>query len=242
MVGLQSLAELLKALMKVLLLGGVSVLLLDIHIDDFVSLGRLPLEEAVGRTFSLVFNILLMLVLSLGLVALVDVPYQQWTYARKLRMTKQEVRDESKEQNGNPEVKSRIRQMQHAMGNKRMLSDVPMADVIIVNPTHYSVALKYDENEVAPVVVAKGVDHMALKIREVGMDSKVTIFSAPPLARALYRHSEIGETIPSELYLAVAQVLAYVLQVKQLSFPDRRRLVPPTDLPVPESFLDPEAP
>ena len=141
-------------------------------------------------------------------------------------------------ESGNPELKSKVRQMQYAMANNRMLADVPDADVIIVNPTHFSVALKYSEDSVAPVVVAKGVDHMALKIRQVGKESKVSIFSAPPLARALYRHSEVGETIPSDLYLAVAQVLAYVLQVKSMNFSDQRRLVPPTDLPVPKSMQD----
>lgn len=238
MVGIQGLAELLKALLKVILLGGVAIALLRGHVSDFLSLGVLPLEQAVARAFVLMFTILLLLVLSLSVVAMVDVPYQRWNHARKLRMTRQEVRDENKEQNGNPEVKAKVRQMQQAMANKRMLADVPDADVIIVNPTHFSVALKYDENSVAPIVVAKGVDHMALKIREIGKSADVALFSAPPLARALYRHSEVGETIPSELYLAVAQVLAYVLQIKQMSFADQRRLVPPSDLPVPPSMQD----
>lgn len=238
MVGLQGLVELLKSLMKVILLGWVAVLLMEGHIEDYLSLGVLPLDEAINKMFVVIFTILMILVLSLSLVAMVDVPYQRWSHAKKLRMTKQEVRDESKEQNGNPEVKAKVRQMQQIMANKRMLTDVPDADVIIVNPTHYSVALKYSEDSMAPVVVAKGVDHMALKIREIGKEAKVSIFSAPPLARALYRHTEVGETIPSELYLAVAQVLAYVLQVKKLSFADQRRLVPPTDLEVPRSMQD----
>lgn len=240
MVGVQSLAELLKAIMKVILLGGLAVFLLELHLDDYLTLGALPLPDAVNSMFGIVFVIILVLVLSLGLVALVDVPYQQWSYAKKLRMTLQEVKDENKEQQGNPEVKSKVRQMQQAISGKRMLADVPEADVIIINPTHFSVALKYNEDEVAPVVVAKGVDHMALKIREIGKDSDVSIFSAPPLARSLYRHTEVGESIPSDLYLAVAQVLAYVMQVKQLSFPDRRRLVEPTDLPIPDSLLVPK--
>lgn len=238
MVGIQSLAELLKALLKVILLGGISVFLFTTNVDDFLSLGRLPLEVAIGKTFTVIFSIILTLVMSLSLVALIDIPYQKWQYAKKLRMTMQEVKDENKEQSGNPEVKAKVRQMQHAMANNRMLGDVPDADVIIVNPTHFSVALKYNEDSVAPVVVAKGVDHMALKIREIGKEAKISIFSAPPLARALYRHSEVGETIPAELYLAVAQVLAYVLQVKRMSFQDQRKLVPPTDLPLPKSMQD----
>lgn len=239
MVGLQGLTELLKAVMKVIMLGGVAILLLMYNVDDYLRLGSQPIGTAINEMFRLMFFILLILVLSLGVVALVDVPYQLWSYARKLRMTLQEVRDENKETQGNPEVKSKVRQLQQANANKRMLTDVPEADVIIVNPTHFSVALKYEEESLAPVVVAKGVDHMALKIREIGRDADVAVFSAPPLARALYHHTEIGETIPTELYLAVAQVLAYVLQVKELSFPDRRRLVPPTDLTVPDELQVP---
>jgi flagellar biosynthetic protein FlhB len=238
-VGVQGLMELLKALMKVILLGGVTVYLLNYFINDFRRLGILPLEEAISEMFSLMFIIALSLVLTLGLVALVDVPFQQWNFARKLKMSFQEVKEENKEQQGNPEVKSKIRQLQQANANRKMLLDVPSADVIIVNPTHFSVALTYEEDAVAPVVVAKGVDHMALKIREIGGKSGVTIFSAPALARALFHHSEIGETIPQELYLAVAQVLAYVLQVKEAKFEDKRRLVPPTDLPVPDELLLP---
>lgn len=236
--GIQGLAELLKALMKVVLLVGVSVYMFDIYKKDFQGLGALPLEQAVSESFSIIFQITMVLILTLGLVALVDVPYQKWSYAKKLRMSFQEVKEENKEQQGNPEVKSKIRQLQQANANRKMLLDVPKADVIIVNPTHYSIALVYDDDLVAPVVVAKGVDHIALKIREIAVKSEVAIFSAPPLARALHHHTDIGETIPSELYLAVAQVLAYVLQVKEASFEDRRHLKPPTDLPVPREYLD----
>lgn len=237
-VGVQGLAELLKALMKVILLGGVSVYLFSVHMEDFILLGSMPMDEALKSMFYLMFVIALGVVITLGLVALVDVPYQQWNHAKKLKMTFQEVREENKEQQGNPEVKGKIRQMQQAHANRKMIHDVPTADVIIVNPTHYSVALKYDEDSIAPLVVAKGVDHMALKIREVAANNDVAIFSAPMLARALYRHSEIGETIPSELYLAVAQVLAYVLQVKDANFFESRHLQAPTDLPIPKEFQD----
>jgi len=239
MVGIQGLAELLKAFMKVIILGIVAVSLLTGHLEAYMRLGTLPIGEAINDMFFLIFTILLVLVSTLGLVALVDVPYEKWSHAKKLRMTLQEVRDENKEQQGNPELKSKLRQMQHANASREMLSDVPDADVIIVNPTHFSVALKYDEDLVAPIVVAKGADNIALKIREIGKESDVMIFSAPPLARALFHHTDIGETIPAELYLAVAQVLAYVLQVKQASFPERRKLEPPGDLPVPETLQDP---
>lgn len=239
MLGIRGLAELLKAVLKVVLLGAVSVLLLDLYTPEFVRLGTLPLPEALNTMFRIMFLIMIILVLTLSVVSLVDVPYQQWSYAKKLRMTLKEVKDENKEQQGNPEVKSKVRQAQQAMAGKRMLADVPEADVIIVNPSHFSVALKYDENEIAPIVVAKGIDHLAFRIREVGKESGVSIFTAPPLARSLYRHTEIGETIPSELYLAVAQILAYVMQVKQSDFTERRRLVEPDDLPIPDSFQVP---
>ena len=240
MVGVQSLAELLKALLKVILLGTIAVYMMKTHLDDYLRLGVMQIPDAINSMFGIVFVITLTLVLSLGLVALVDVPFQQWSHAKKLRMTLQEVKDESKEQQGNPEVKGKIRQMQQSMAGKRMLADVPDADVIIVNPTHFSVALKYNEDEVAPVVVAKGIDHLALKIREIAKESNVAIFEAPPLARSLYQHAEVGQSIPSELYLAVAQVLAYVMQVKKLSFPDRRRLIEPTDFSIPDSLLVPK--
>lgn len=239
MLGVQSLAELLKSVLKVVILAWISVLMFGLYIDDYLRLASLPLTEAVNSMFGIIFMIILVLVMSLSIVAVVDIPYQRWSYAKKLRMTFQEVREENKETNGNPEVKAKVRQLQQASANRKMLLDVPDADVIITNPTHFSVALRYDDNLVAPVVVAKGVDHMALKIREIAKHNKVEIFSAPPLARALYRHSDIGETIPSELYLAVAQILAYVLQVKEASFSERRRLIRPDNLPVPKSLQDP---
>ncbi len=234
--GIQSLAELFKSVLKVVVLGVLSVLMFKLYIDDFVLLGSLPINDAVSSMFSIIFTIILVLVMSLSLVAVVDVPYQKWSYAKKLRMTFQEVREEQKEQSGNPEVKGKIRQMQQANANRTMLLDVPEADVVIVNPTHFSVALRYDDNLIAPVVVAKGVDHMALKIREIAKHNKVEIFSAPPLARALHRHSEVGEAIPSELYLAVAQILAYVLQVKEASFSEGRRLTRPSSFTIPKSL------
>ena len=239
MFGVQTMAELFKSILKVLVLGGLSVFMFKLNIDNYLSLGALPLTEAVNSMFGIIFVIILVLVMSLSVVVLVDVPYQQWSHAKKLRMTFQEVKEESKESTGNPEVKAKIRQMQHSNANRKMLQDVPDADVIIVNPTHFSVALRYGDDLVAPVVVAKGADLIALKIREIGRHHNVEIFEAPPLARALFRNSDVGETIPSELYLAVAQILAYVLQVKEANFADRRRLIRPTNLSVPISLSDP---
>ena len=152
---------------------------------------------------------------ALGLLAAIDAPYQKWNYTRKLKMTRQELRDEMKESEGRPEVKGRIRQMQHQMSQRRMMEDVPSADVIVVNPTHYAVALKYDGGQMgAPRVVAKGVDEMAHRIREVAERHRVAIVSAPPLARALYREGQIGREIPVRLYSAVAQILSYVYQLR----------------------------
>jgi len=237
---LKGLVELLKAVMKVLLLGGIAVTVLLGQADKFVDLGKMALSPALISAFSMLFNVSLMMALAMGLMTLVDVPYQRWSHAKKLRMTRQEVIKETKETSGNPEIKSKQRSIQQSVSQRRMLLDVPDADVIIVNPTHYSVALKYEEDKSAPRVVAKGVDLMALRIREIAKASDVPVFSAPPLSRALYRHAEIGDVIPAELYLAVAQVLAYIFQTNNLTATEQRGLQKPADLPVPHSMQDPE--
>jgi len=149
------------------------------------------------------------------LLAAIDAPYQRWNWMRKLKMTREELRREMKESEGSPEVKGRIRQMQHQMANRRMMEAVPTADVVLVNPTHYAVALKYEGGKMgAPTVVALGVDETALHIRKIAEGNKVAIVSAPPLARALYREGELGKEIPVRLYSAVAQVLSYVYQLR----------------------------
>jgi flagellar biosynthetic protein FlhB len=171
----------------------------------------------------------------LGLIALVDAPWQAFSFTKKMRMTKQEVKDEHKESDGSPELKSKIRQMQHQMSRRRMMEDVPTADVIVVNPTHFAVALKYDEVKMgAPRVVAKGVDVLAQQIRDVAGHAKVPVVEAAPLARALYATTEVGREIPSALYVAVAQILAYVFRLKQA--------IAVGDLPpdLPEQEIDPE--
>lgn len=149
------------------------------------------------------------------MIALIDGPFQMWSHARKLMMTRQQLRDEAKEMEGNPEIKAKIRAQQRAIARRRMMAQVPTADVIVTNPTHYAVALHYPEQgNHAPKVVAKGVDEVAAKIREIGAAHGITIIEAPPLARALYRHTEIDQEIPAPLYTAVAQVLAYVFQLR----------------------------
>ena len=234
----QGLAELLKALVKVILIGGIAVMAFVGRLDEYLLLGELPLGVALRKSFVIFFEISLLMISAMAVITLIDVAYQRWNHGRKLKMTKQEVREEMKETNGNPEVKQRIRSLQQSVAGRRMLLDVPDADVIIVNPTHYSVALKYQEGTSAPVVVAKGVDHLALRIREIAQHSDVEIFSAPPLARALYKNVDVGGAIPTELYVAVAKILAYVLQVKEATQAQRHQLVRPENFEVPDNLLD----
>lgn len=216
MFSMQALVELLKAVLKAGLLGALGAIFLWTHRDEFLALGRMDLGIALASGLRLIMTALGWLVGGLLLIAGIDAPYQLISYARKLRMSRQEVRDEYKQAEGSPEVKGRIRQMQRQMSQRRMMEAVPSADVIVVNPTHYAVALKYDGSSMrAPRVVAKGVDHLALKIRELGTQYKVPLVEAPPLARALYRGAEIGDEIPAGLYAAVAQLLTYVYRLRQ---------------------------
>jgi flagellar biosynthesis protein FlhB len=186
----------------------------------------------VGWTF-------LMLAASLILVALVDVPFQLWNHQKQLRMTKQEIKDEFKETEGKPEVKSKIRQTQMEISRRRMMAEVPKADVVVTNPTHYAVALRYDQKGMgAPRVVAKGADLVAAEIRELARKAGVPLFAAPPLARALYYSTRLDQEIPAGLYVAVAQVLAYVYQLRNARRQGRAtRPLPPQDLPVPDELL-----
>ncbi|MDD7997934.1 EscU/YscU/HrcU family type III secretion system export apparatus switch protein, partial [Kosakonia radicincitans] len=179
------------------------------------------------------------LLVSLSIIPMVgfDVFWQIYSHMKKLRMSRQDIRDEFKQSEGDPHIKSRIRQMQRAAARRRMMADVPKADVIVTNPTHYAVALQYDENKMsAPKVVAKGSGLVALRIRELGTENRVPILEAPPLARALFRHAEIGQQIPGQLYAAVAEVLAWVWQLKRWRLSGGQRPVKPENLPVPEAL------
>jgi flagellar biosynthesis protein FlhB len=174
-------------------------------------------------------------------IAAIDVPYQLYHYANKLKMTKEEIRQESKESEGNPEIKARVRQQQREMAKRRMMSEIPKADVVITNPTHYAVAIQYqDEGMRAPIVVAKGADAIALKIREIAAENNILTMEAPKLARALYAHTELGSEIPEALYSAVAEVLAYVFQMRIFKKEGGFRPEIPKALPVPEA-LDPHS-
>jgi flagellar biosynthesis protein FlhB len=210
-----NIAELAKAFAKFGVVAVFALLFLWNNTDDLLALGSQPLSTAIGHAIGLSGQALLLLAGSLALIAAVDVPLQLYQYNKRLSMTKQEIREEYKESEGSPEIKGRIRQQQQEIASRRMMQEVPKADVVVTNPTHFAVALRYDERRMrAPIVVAKGTDLVAARIREVATEHLVPIFEAPPLARALHRNVEIGGEIPNTLYVAVAQVLTYVYQLR----------------------------
>ena len=226
-----SLNELIKALAKFLLVGACAVAWLWWSVEELLGLGSEAVGSAIPHALELCALSLLIVSCGLILIAAADVPFQLWQYQKKLRMTKQQVKEELKETEGRPEVKSRVRQLQQQIATRRMMEELPTADVVIINPTHFAVALKYDDTSMsAPRVIAKGKDLIAARIREVAAEHRVPLFSAPPLARVLYRTTEIGEEIPASLYTAVAQVLAYLLQLDSARAPGQR----PPEPPVPE--------
>nr|WP_086941100.1 flagellar biosynthesis protein FlhB [Thaumasiovibrio occultus] len=216
MIGMQSLMELVKSILKVILVGGVAFWMIKSSLPDLFEINREVFPQNLFHALDVLLNFVLVICCSLLLVVAIDVPYQMWQHNEQLKMTKQEIKDEYKETEGKPEVKGRIRMLQREAAQRRMMAEVPTADVIITNPEHFSVALRYDPKlDGAPVVVAKGVDHMAMKIREVANEHKIDIVPAPPLARALYHTTELEQQIPDGLFAAVAQVLAYVFQLKE---------------------------
>ncbi|HEX6999674.1 MAG TPA: flagellar biosynthesis protein FlhB [Gammaproteobacteria bacterium] len=234
---LNALAELGKTLLKFLVLSGVSAVLLVTLGDELLQLGRVPAKEGVMTTAELALLAFLVLSGGLALVAAADVPYQLWSHLRSLKMTRQEVREELKETEGNPELKARIRRVQHEVARRRMMSEVPRADVVLTNPTHYAVALRYtDRPERAPRVVAKGRGLIAARIRELALEHRVPVCAAPALARAVYFSTKLGGEIPAGLYLAVARVLAYVFELKAAGARGGRPPEFPTDLPVPDEL------
>lgn len=235
-----SLMELGKAILKAVLIGGVAVLLVWKEREEILGLLGEPLEAGIAHAGHLVSFSFLMLVATLVLVVAADVPFQLWQYFHKLKMTKEEVKQEMKEMMGDPHVKGRIRSLQMQAARKRMMAAVPKANVVVTNPTHYAVALSYQTGMAAPKVVAKGVGAVALKIRDVASENAVPIMEAPPLARALYKHTEIDAEIPSALYSAVAEVLAYIYQLANWRQSGGVYPVPPRNLPVPPELV-PEA-
>ena len=216
--GLRGITELGKALLKLAVVGAVCAGIVSWLFRDVLALGHMAPRAAIGRGAGLLSWAFVWLCASLALVAAVDVPLQLFQFKRSLRMTRQELRDESKELDGRPETKQRIRQMQQTLARRRMMHKVPTADVVIVNPTHFAVALKYDPKKMrAPRVLAKGVDLVAANIRRIAEEHRVPVFESPKLARALYRSTDLNKEIPQGLYVAVAQVLSYIFRVRTLN-------------------------
>ncbi len=233
----KSLMELVKALGKFFLVATVACLVLMAVLDDILRLPLLPLAQAFQETGYLFIWCLLGFSSILILVAMMDVPFQLFEFKKQIRMTKQEVKEEMKDTEGRPEVKGAIREKQQQMAQQRMMSEVPTADVIITNPTHYAVALRYDQDSNgAPRVVAKGKDFIAQRIREIAEENEVAIFRAPPLARALYGSTDLNQEIPGNLFMAVAQVLAYIFQLRQARKGRGRRPTPPNNIKVPAEY------
>ena len=234
MFSLKALVELLKALAKFVVILLVALAVLSAARDDLLAMAHEPLASAILHAAQVVGWSALWMGCGLILIAAVDVPFQLWDNKQKLMMTKQEVRDEYKDSEGKPEVKSRIRQLQREMAERRMMQAVPEADVVITNPTHFAVALKYDPAKgSAPVLLAKGGDFTALKIREIAQEHRVMLLESPALARAVFYSTELDQEIPAGLYLAVAQVLAYVYQIRQYQAGKGKRPGPLPDLPIP---------
>ncbi|RLU00513.1 flagellar biosynthesis protein FlhB [Ketobacter sp.] len=237
MFSVQSLMEVLKAVSKFGLVSTAAILILDHNRERFMALGFLPPHEAMAEGISIVAWALFLLSCTLLVVAAIDVPFQVYQHNKQLKMTKQEVKDEYKDTEGKPEVKSKLRSKQREIAQSRMMSAVPDADVVITNPTHYAVALKYDPQKMlAPIVVAKGADHLALQIKKVALANDVMILNSPPLARSIYYHTELEREIPQGLFLAVAQVLAYVFQLQQFQKGKGPNPGVVPDFPVPEDL------
>ncbi len=230
-------SELFKSILKVVLIAFAAALFLIHQFPNMLVLPSMYLNNALSQVMQLLIYASLLIVLALIPMVGFDIFYQIWSNLKKLKMSKQEVKDEFKEQESNPQIKGRIRQMQQAMARRRMMKDVPKANVIVTNPTHYAVALQYDEKTMsAPKILAKGTDNIASKIKQIAQEHQIPQLEAPPLARALYRHGEIGKSIPAELYAAVAQILAWVYQLKRWHRYGGEKPLKPTNLSIPESL------
>jgi flagellar biosynthetic protein FlhB len=234
-----SLVELLKSILKTILIGIVSWFVTKSMIHDILALSIQPFRMASHNQGQILLICFITISAAFAIIAMLDVPYQLHRYAKKLMMTRQDLKDESKESEGNPETKAKIRSIQREMARKRMMAAVPKADVVITNPTHYSVALSYPENtDSAPIVVAKGLGEVALKIQAIAKEHQIMIVESPMLARALYKHTDIDQEIPTALFSAVAQVLAYVFQMRDWKKQGGDQPEFPTKIHVPEE-LDP---
>lgn len=238
MFGVKALVELIKSLLKFFVVFIVAFLLLTSLFDQILGLSLEAIPINFEHATDMLLWMFLALALSIGIIAAIDAPYQTWEHNRQLKMTKQEIKDEFKNSEGSPEIKGRIRRVQYEMSQRRMMQDVPDSDVVITNPTHYSIALKYDGSSGgAPQLVAKGIDEMAMHIRTIAKEHQVEIIQSPALARSLYYTAEVNEDIPEELFAAVAQVLAFVYQLNEHKKGKSKR---PTalakNLPIPDEF------
>ncbi|WP_281556582.1 flagellar biosynthesis protein FlhB [Thalassomonas sp. RHCl1] len=238
MFGVQAMVEFVKSLMKFFVVFIVAYLLLSGLFDQILGLSLESIPNNFGHAVDMLLWMFMALTFSLIIIAAVDAPYQSWNHNRQLKMTKQEIKDEMKNSEGNPQTKGRIRQKQYEMSQRRMMQEVPNADVVVTNPTHYSVALKYDADQGgAPVVVAKGIDEMAMHIRTIAKEHGVEIIQSPALARSLYYTAEIDQDIPEELFAAVAQILAFLFQLKaHRKGKGRRPQALAKNLPIPEEY------
>lgn len=238
-VSAQNWSELVKSILKVLVLLGVAWVLILEAVPRLVELQRTDVFTAIGSALSLVFNMTLTLLLVFVLFSFIDIPLQRFFFLKKLRMTKQEVKDEHKNQEGRPEVKARIKQVQRQMLQRQINRVIKDADVVIVNPQHYAVALKYDVKKAqAPYVVAKGVDETALYIRRMAEANGLDVIELPPLARAVYFNTQVNQQIPAPLYTAVAHVLTYILQLKAHRQGRRKKPKLPDNLNIPDSMAN----
>ena len=238
MFGVKAVVELVKSILKFFVVFIVAYLLLTSLFTEILSLSQETIPTNFEHAVNLLLWMFLALALSIGIIVAIDAPYQVWDHARQLKMSKQEIKDEMKNTEGSPEIKGRIRQAQYDMSQRRMMQDVPESDVVITNPTHFSVALKYDTVQGgAPMMVAKGMDEMALHIRKIAKEHNVEIVQSPALTRSLYYTAEVNEEIPEELFAAVAQVLAFIFQLNEHKKGRAKRPTPiAKNLPIPEEF------
>ena len=238
MFGLQALVELLKSILKVLVVVGIAYLLLKMFFFDIMALSLMSEPNNIESAMYFLAWLFLGLCASVSVIAMVDAPYQKWHHIEQLKMSLQEIKDEYKNSEGDPQIKARIRRTQMQMSMKRMMQEVPKADVIVTNPTHYAIALKYDQGKFrAPVVVAKGVDEVAMHIRKIANEHKVPVIESPALARSIYHTTELDHPIPEQLFAAVAQVLAYVYQLKMYKKgKGQRPKALAKNLPIPEGY------
>ncbi len=241
MFSVRSLVELVKAIAKAVIIGGVAAMVIWQNKEEVMALLTVPVDIAISRAGDFLSMSFLLITGAMVLIVGIDVPFQIWEHAKQMRMSKEDIRKEYKESEGDPMVKGRIRSLQREAARRRMMAEIPNADVIVTNPTHYAVALKYKSNSMrAPKVVAKGVHLLAARIRELGEEHRIPILEAPPLARALYYHAELESEIPEKLYTAVAEVLAYIFQLKRYQEFGGDYPHVPVDLSVPEGMDQPK--